>query len=117
MVCAHGLRRARWITLLCDASLAWNRADDGGWRVLVFRRGRIDHCSRAPAAAVPPLPPGWRRSRLQRQQCLDLRCYDRLRVFTTELRRLTAEGRRLQLRIGTGVVLDADRVARVLNWV
>lgn len=115
--CAWGLRRARWFTLICESSLAWEDRDGCGWRVLVFQGGQLDACRRIAAAAVPPVPPGRHRSRMERKRCLNLQCYDRLRVFTTELRRLLADGRKLQLRVGGRAVLDPTRIAAALRWI
>ena len=52
-----------------------------------------------------------------RLACFDPATYDRLRVLTTELKRLVAEERDVALRLGPGLVLDRARLARRLAWV
>ena len=43
--------------------------------------------------------------------------YDRLRVFTTELRRLVYEGRDLELVLAAGTVLTRRRLQRILAMI
>jgi hypothetical protein len=42
---------------------------------------------------------------------------DRLRVLTTELRRLSAEGRLIEVRLAQDVTLTTDRVRDLLEWI
>jgi hypothetical protein len=48
---------------------------------------------------------------------MNLTTYDRLRVVTTELRRLVSEGRVVELRLGPGVTLSRQEIIKVLRWV
>ena len=47
----------------------------------------------------------------------DIATYDRLRVLTTELRRVAGKGRAVTMRLASGVELTADALARILPWV
>ena len=64
-----------------------------------------------------PRPPGVAIALRDRQRHLDLAAYDRLRVLTTEMRRILAEERTLRLRLGRNVVLGQGRLRRLLKWV
>lgn len=73
-------------------------------------------------AAAPLAPggaplPGWARGRAQRQGAFDVASFDRLRVLTTELRRVVAEGRGAELRLGPREALGGERLRRALAWV
>ncbi|MHC4957730.1 MAG: GIY-YIG nuclease family protein [Planctomycetota bacterium] len=93
---AHLLRRARWLTRLSESTLEWSS------HRLTVGRGRIGGT------------PDFARARLA---CFDPATYDRLRVLTTELKRLVAEERDLALQLGPRLVLDRERLARRLAWV
>jgi DNA polymerase III epsilon subunit-like protein len=101
------VRQARWLYLLVDSSLRWEV--DDGIRYLKIRGGEIERrqwldavpeCSGIDAGIEP---------------VEDLETHDRLAVLTTELRRVLASGRRVQLttRMGT---LDQSDLADLLWW-
>jgi len=52
-----------------------------------------------------------------RREAFTLGSFDRLRVLTTELKRLTAAGAPVALRLGAGPALDEPRLASALWWV
>lgn len=109
---AHLVRRARWLVRLCDASLVWRPLGSGVRRLLVLERGRV-----ARAADDADAPPGFFRGPLATRRCFDAATYDRLRVLTTELRRVVAEQRLVELRLGPRRRLDRQALARRLFWV
>jgi hypothetical protein len=43
--------------------------------------------------------------------------YDRLRILTTELRRLISENRNIELRLGPMVTLGYEELKKALRWV
>ena len=69
------------------------------------------------ANAPPPIPPGYRRPVAERRQAFTLAAFDRLRVLTTEVKRLIAAGAPVALRLGVGPALDESRLASALWWV
>ncbi len=90
--------RARWLLLLAEACVAWEAAGPGArQRLLTIVRGRIVAAEWIPEGSVLPAPPGATRRRMERLQCFDRQTYDRLRVLTTELRRVGHQGRRLSV--------------------
>ena len=97
---AHMLRRARWFRLLLDSRLAWASSDDPDTlqHLLVFESGIvIDRKCMRPGCEMSK--PRWRcKTRLKKHIKMDLSVYDRMRVVTTELRRLVCEGRTIELR-------------------
>jgi DNA polymerase-3 subunit epsilon len=84
-------RRAIWLTRLVDSSVAWREP-----------HGKCAR-HRRPVAA--------------RREAFTLGSFDRLRVLTTELKRLIAAGAPVALRLGVGPALDESRLASALWWV
>jgi DNA polymerase-3 subunit epsilon len=82
---AHMLRRSRWLHHLSDSTLEWQTRT------------------------------GTQRKLVQTSRNFDITLYDRLRVLTTELKRLTSENRPLQLNLSRNS-LDTRHLARVLKW-
>jgi DNA polymerase III subunit epsilon len=107
------VRRARWLVLLSDASVAFREPGRQGWRLLVVdgcrvvERGDVEHPLAIPGRG--PLRP-WR----ARQAAIDAAGYDRMRVLATELARVRADGGAVVVRIGERL-LDAPATARLLG--
>jgi len=64
-----------------------------------------------------PWGPGCRRPAAARREAFTVASFDRLRVLTTELKRLIAAGAPVALRLGVGRALDESRLASALWWV
>lgn len=116
--CGHMLRRSRWLTVLSHCTLAWPADDSqsGAMRVLAMRQGRYTICPDAKAGALPPAPVGAHLSLHRLRGMLDLPAYDRLRVLTTELRRLVSSGRSPLIRPATGAIIPPPALKRLLDW-
>jgi DNA polymerase-3 subunit epsilon len=116
---AHLIRRARWFCLLSESSLAWTSAEqrDKLKILVVFSNGAALDRKFVKTAEEIPVPPGRAKSFRSRQNNIDLITYDRLRVLTTELRRLVSEGRDIKLRLSPGVTLNRRKITKVLQWV
>ena len=120
-VIRHGvmmIRRARFILMLSESSLAWEpRGEPGGEKsLLVFKGGAVVRSGHLESGEAPPPPPDCKKPLEQRRAELDLASYDRLRVVATELRRLVSEGRNIELCLGSGAVLHREQLARLLRW-
>jgi DNA polymerase-3 subunit epsilon len=113
------VRRARWLCLLSESSLAWEARDAGDGRkiVLRFENGTVTHREELPGQAQVPLPAGHAKRMANRQKIFDLTTYERLRVVTTELRRLVAAGRSVEIRLRPNATLNRRQLARMLPWV
>ena len=114
------VRRGRWLQILSNARLSWETAGPGAYaeRTLQIRMGRIDPGDQATtgeATAIPPSPDT--RPAVARTVFTSAATYDRMRVLTTELRRLTGEGRRVHIRPAVGGSVDRRGLVRLLNLI
>ena len=115
---AHLLRRARWLCLLSESSLAWSTIDPSDdLNLIIVAKGEIREKSILAHGDVLPVPPGYGCSRMKRQENLDRMTYDRLRVMTTELRRLVAQGRDVRIRFHRRGVLTGGSLKRLMEWI
>jgi hypothetical protein len=114
---ALGRRRAIWLTRLFDSSVVWREPGDSCARLIVIENGELVLSRTVDADATPPIPPGYRRPVAERRQAFTLASFDRLRVLSTELKRLIAAGAPVALRLGVGPALDQSRLACALWWV
>ena len=83
---------------------------------MIFEKGRPCKVGHLAASRQIPVPPGHRRSLDRRRAHIDLAAYDRLRVLTTEMRRLLCEGRGPVLRLSDQTTLGPAQLARALFW-
>jgi DNA polymerase-3 subunit epsilon len=109
-------RRAIWLTRLFDSSVVWREPGDSCARLIVIENSEAVLSGAADAHATPPIPPGYRRPVAARREAFTLASFDRLRVLTTELKRLIAAGAPVALRLGVGPALDESRLASALWW-
>ncbi|MGE5813548.1 MAG: GIY-YIG nuclease family protein, partial [Acidobacteriota bacterium] len=61
-------RRAKWLTRLFDATVAWSEPAASGARVIVIENGEITARTDVEPGATPPVPPGWARSTARRRE-------------------------------------------------
>ena len=116
---AYLIRRARWLCLLSESALVWSPpagSDDQSNRI-IFANGSIVERGAATTSAAAIIPPGHAKSFRMRQNNIDLTTYDRLRVVTSEMRRIIAEGRRIELCLKPNVILGREELAKALQWV
>jgi DNA polymerase-3 subunit epsilon len=110
-------RRAMWLTRLADSSVVWREPGDNCARLIVIENGEVALNAAADASVPPPIPPGSRRPVAARREAFTLASFDRLRVLTTELKRLIAASAPVALRLGVEPGLDESRLASALWWV
>lgn len=110
----RALRRGRWFADLSEASVAW--AESGQCRVLQISEADIAAREWRMGAVVAPLPLEFERPAAERFGSFTSMSYDRLRVLTTELRRLVVAGE-VEVCFGPGRRLRGARLARALRWV
>ena len=110
-------RRAVWLTRLAEASVAWREPGGDEWRLIVIEDGDIIVRTRAGPDLMPPIPPGSTRSAAARHDALTVARFDRLRVLSTELKRLASGGAPVAVRFGVSPPLAGQRLASVLAWV
>jgi hypothetical protein len=114
---ALGRRRAIWLTRLVDSSVVWREPGNSCARLIVIEKGEVALSAAVDADAPTPIPPGYRRSVAARREAFTVASFDRLRVLTTELKRLIAAGAPVALRLGVGPALDESQLASALWWV
>jgi DNA polymerase III subunit epsilon len=107
------LRRSRWLCWLSESRLTWKV--DRANRLISFHKGSLTGAETIATQSVARPPedlPDWQARRLNFSSAV----YDRLRVLTTELRRLAANNRRLRLLLAPRITLNRDQLAKVLAW-
>jgi DNA polymerase-3 subunit epsilon len=114
---AHAARRGRWLLRLSESSLAWVEPATPSRRLLVIGGGAVIRRADLPPGASLPAPPGHRRTPAERRAAFDVATFDRLRVLTTELRRLAVDAPSIELRLGRHARLSRRRLETVLRWV
>jgi DNA polymerase-3 subunit epsilon len=110
-------RRAIWLTRLVDATVLWTEPGATGARLIVIENGETVLRAAVGSDLTPPVPPGHRRPVAARREIFTMACFDRLRVLTTELKRLVAAGAPVALRLGEPPALTDARLAAALSWV
>lgn len=101
------LRRARWLVLLSNACVAYRERNGERRRLLVLEGADLVAARDLESGEEPPAPEARTETWLQRQARFEGARYDRLRVLTTELKRVLSEGGDVEL------VLRGTRVARL----
>jgi hypothetical protein len=114
---AHARRRAIWFTWLCESSVVWREPGAVQARLIVIENGERALSETVEPHAAPPIPPGYRRPADARREAFTLASFDRIRVLSTELKRLVAAGAPVALRLGAGPALAESRLAAALWWV
>lgn len=112
------IRRARWLTLLTESSLGWleSLVSDESYFLIVFEKGQILY-RRTCGRGELPIPPGYSRPFVEKQRSFDIMTYDRMRVMTTGLRRLTSTRRWVQIRLTPAILFGGEKLNSLLSWV
>jgi DNA polymerase-3 subunit epsilon len=112
-------RRARWLSMLADATVCWRppREPRTARRALILAAGAVTRSVRLDGNDEPPCPPGAARTRRQRRHALDRATYDRLRVLTTELRRILSRKRPVEIVLSPSIHLASADIRRILDLV
>jgi DNA polymerase III subunit epsilon len=110
-------RRALWLTRMVDATVMWREARAARARLMELEGGAIARITDADPDGTLPIPAGYQRPVMARRELFTVACFDRLRVLTTELKRLAAAGAPVALRFGVGPALADARLAAALWWV
>jgi DNA polymerase-3 subunit epsilon len=95
----------------------WREPDGTCARLIVIENGEVVLSRTVDANATPPIPTGYRRPVAARREAFTLASFDRMRVLTTELKRLTGAGAPVALRLGIAPALQESRLASALWWV
>ncbi|HWZ89885.1 MAG TPA: GIY-YIG nuclease family protein [Polyangiaceae bacterium] len=107
-------RRARWLQLLHDSDVVYREPDSTRVRLLQVRAGELAAASDVARARLPP-------SRVRVPTALrapaefDRAKYDRLRILTTELKRIARDGGDVAVHFGPTRQIPAQLLAGVLR--
>jgi DNA polymerase-3 subunit epsilon len=108
-------RRARWLRRLVDATVVWSEPGADGARLIVIENGEIVVREAVERGTMPPVPPGRGRPVAARHEAFTVARFDRLRVLTTELKRLVSEGAPVAVRFGVAPALAGGSLAHALS--
>jgi len=109
-------RRATWLTWLLDATIVWSEPGAGA-RLIVIEKGDIAFSGAVDERTTPPVPPGHQRSVAARHEAFTVARLDRVRILTTELKRLQAAGVPVAVRFGVGPALAGSPLTSALSWI
>lgn len=117
--CGFMLRRSRWFSMLSESTVVWRAGGELQNRrnILTVQMGDVTYRDQIPVASPVPSP---RRSKIPyvlRRANIDLVRHDRLRVLTTELRRLVSENRLEYVRLGEKSYLHPPQIRVLLDWI
>jgi DNA polymerase-3 subunit epsilon len=118
MHAAHLIRRGRWLCMLSDSVFAWAPPAEqrAPYRVLVIVEGAISDRLEIAHPDEIPIPPGYGRSLIERQRSFSIATYDRMRVLSSEMRRLAGENRSMFIRLNPSVIMNHDNLMGAFRW-
>lgn len=115
---ARMLRRCFWFPQLSNSILVWQKkgSKTGQRNCAVISGGRLIQSAVLEKSDAPPMPKRRYIDPLLAKSQIDISSYDRLRVLTTEVRRLVTTNRLIALKMKSGPVLNQSRVSEILGW-
>lgn len=116
---AFQIRRARWFCRLSESIIRWTprKRENGQTNLLIITNG-IPHFAGTPKDADKTIvPPGHKKTSMERQECFDISTYDRMRIVTTEMRRIIQDGRDIELCFHPENTLKKGELEKILRWV
>jgi len=120
---ARAVRLARWFCLLSESSIAWITGVSTGSRrrLLIFQSGQIVHRDFLEPGQELPIPYSFDRTFPFRQKNFDVVTFDRMRILTTELRRLAGisdeAGRRVCVRLSPRDIVEGKKWQVLFSWI
>lgn len=113
------MRRARWFCRLSESTITWANASDQGNKkhVLVIENGIPLFGKGERQLRGSFFPAGHKKTLYERQKNFDIAAYDRMRIVTTEIRRIIQEGRDIALCLHPGIFLGNTQLNKILQWV
>ncbi|HMI88090.1 MAG TPA: GIY-YIG nuclease family protein [Polyangiaceae bacterium] len=115
----HGyqlLQRARWLCLLYDSAVIFREPLAQHSRLLLIQGGQlVEARDVAPDEPVPRMAAA--RPLCERQATFDRHQYDRLRIVTSELKRVVRDGGSGAVRVGRELWLRESKLDALLLWI
>ncbi len=103
--------------MLSESVVVWGKSSGQGKNLIVLKDGKIIRSDLIPADKKPPAPLGHAAASRRGRTCFDIMTLDRMRVLTTELRRLVSRGALVEVWLRPGVVLRNEALGRLFLWV
>lgn len=97
--------------------MVWSEPGVTWARLVLIENAEIVLRAAVDVDAMPPIPPGHQRPIAARRDAFTIACFDRLRVLTSELKRLVAGGAPAAMRFGAAPAVTAARLASALSWI
>jgi hypothetical protein len=115
----HTIRRARLCVLFAESSIAWQElhGDRSRYSYIVLEGGMIVQRGTTSRKKRPPVPPGYKKTVIDRKHAFTVTTVDRIRVLITELRRIVDAGLWVRIRLRPHVTLDNEKLERIFTWV
>jgi DNA polymerase-3 subunit epsilon len=116
---AFHTRRARWFCRLSESTIRWAKASEnkGLTNTVEIKKGIPLFKGPWNSSGKICEPVGHGKALLERQKCFDIDTFDRMRIVTSEMRRIIQEGRDLELCFHPGSILDKVHLDKMLKWV
>jgi hypothetical protein len=113
------LRRSRWFCRLSESALTWSIADDNmkDKHLLIFEKGAANFRGHNFQPDRANFPSGHKKFLVEKQASFNIATYDRMRIVTTEMRRIIQEDRDIELCFRPGKVLKKKQLEKILKWV
>ncbi len=114
----HWIRRGRWFCLLSESALLWASRDPACKKqhLAEINRGHVRYAALVEGQRAKPHSNGWETPLEKRLHCFDLAVYDRMRIVTTEIRRLVADQREIALFLSPTTRLGREKLSKLLAW-
>lgn len=115
---AWELRKVRWYALLSESVVAWTEVTGRKYKrvVAVIEKGQLAKCADLVGGENLPVPPGYRKRFSERQRQLDLAALDRMKVVTSEIKRIMRNDRWIVIRASPMITMDQARITKMLKW-
>lgn len=117
--CGFLIRRARWLIILSESTVSWKirNKNSAQLNVIQFTKGLLANRFQTDIHRPIPIPPNYKEPYSERRGHMNIETYDRLRVLTTEIRRLISENRFWCIRVSKAAHLYPDQLRVLLNWI
>jgi DNA polymerase-3 subunit epsilon len=109
------LRRSSWLCMLASSCVSYREPRDRAGRLLRLEDAELVEAAEMADGPLPTPVPGQARSSLQ--LAFDAARYDRLRILTSELKRIARDGGEIAVRLSRSHLLTGARLRNVLRLV
>lgn len=115
----HMVRRGEWMRKLSESALSWDikNTTHRDKHTIIMRNAQLVHHKKTYGKIIKTTRTKYKLSTIQRMNQFNISDYDRLRILTTEIRRLLKENRNPELRLSPNSVLKSEELTKELKWV